>query len=343
MMRGLDLPLNAVLAALRTLLVDSQPRVLLAIQADHTIVVIQDDESAVLSETILAPFDEITAEQAARIKKMCEGRELSLSLPTSDVLCIELRLPRRGIVTLREAITYRLLAESPLRPDAMHFDTRRLPVGQSSADTLTAEVAICHRHSLTDLKRTLTLLGLSVHRIGFTRDKSPELEFMFECAPGIGSAAVRLYRNAALALGPVLIAILTILASWTFANLRGQAVRHEMAALSTPAKTAFGLLARQAWVVDMDAIVRDEVPPSTLTAILNGLSTAIPSSAYLSELRFDAGKLSLIGYGSDPSAVAAALGAMPGLTMVQLARASPANSGMVSFEISATVSIRGGR
>lgn len=323
-------------------LLDPQPQALIIAQPDRTTVVTQDAGSIELRreifETPLGQFDEAAAE---RLRTLCAQRELHLSLLESEVLILRLPLPKEAMRHAAEAIKYRLLTESPLRLDDIRYDTR---VAASNADGgAIAEVALSRRRYLETVKADVERVGLAPCHLGWSRLDGPGLEFTFERAPGVQTSTARLLRNGLLALAPIAIFLLALAASWSYANWKESRLREEIAALSHRKAEALRLLTRRSLLVSIDVAMHDKRPPLPAVQLLNNLGRNLPRSAWLTELRLDGGRLSLIGNASDPTLVAAAIAQARELSSVRLEAVSTdaAATQQARFEIIADIAAGG--
>ncbi len=323
-------------------LTDPQPQALILAQADCTTVVTKDAGCADLRREVFdGSLSELAGAAGERVRALCAQRELRLSIAESDVFFLRLALPKSAVRNAREAIKYRLLTEAPLRPDELLFDAR---IAAAHIDGgAVAEVAVCRRQSVDDLKARAEQAGLAASHLGWTRLDGVDLEFTFARAPGVQTSSARLLRNCLLALGPLAISILALLASWSYASWKESVLLDDIAALSHRQADALRLQARRAQLTRIEATLNTERAPIPTAQLLNILGRTLPRSAWLSELRLDGVTLRLIGNAADPTAAAAAVAKTAGFSAVRLeAVTADATAGQQPrFEISADIAIKG--
>lgn len=337
--------LKAMLPWIEKMLIDPQSRVLVRAGRERTTLVTQDAGALELrEEEIDAPLELFSETQREYLLNQCAHRELALSADDEAVYCFLLWLPKASSRNLREVAKYRLLTESPIGTGDMEFDVRRID-GRREDGEPAAEVALCRRQTLERLKAQAEQMGLDPLRIGFSRNRGTDLEFEFERRPGARTSASRLRANAMLALGPILICLLAPLVVWTYSEWQGDAIRKEIASLSSRSDESVRLLARQSQARAVRNAIVADVPNSSLTQVLNEISKTLPKSAWLSEVRVEEGKLRLVGSGSDPPAIARSLSTTEGLFGVRLdsVTSGAAGAGLPRFEISAELAAKGSK
>ncbi len=323
-------------------LTDPQPQALILAEASRTTVVTRDAGCADLRREVFdGSLSQLGAAACERVRALCAQRELRLSLAESAVFFLRLPLPKGALRHAREAIKYRLLTESPLRPDELLFDAR-IATAHTDGGAI-AEVAVCRRQSVDDMKASAEQAGLAASHLGWTRLDGVDLEFTFARAPGVQTSSARLLRNCLLALGPIAISILALLASWSYASWMENIVLDDIAALSHRQAGALRLQARRSQLASIAATLGTERPPIPTAQLLNALGRTLPRSAWLSELRLDGATLRLTGNAADPTAAAAAIARTAGLSAVRLeaVTADAAAGQQPRFEISAEIAAKG--
>ncbi|MES2161406.1 MAG: PilN domain-containing protein [Pseudomonadota bacterium] len=296
------------------------------------LLLLEADAPAPREEVFAAPLEQLSAEQGARLAGLCAQHELAIALPDQAVLRLPLALPAGTRGAARQAIAYRLLTESPLRADSMLFD-----VQAAGADSTLAQVALCRSATVAALQARAQQLGLSSPSIGWRAPGQMALAFCFVRGRGVRSAAERARRNGWLALAPLLLLALGLLGAWGYAGWQERSLQRQVDALSAQSDASLRLLARQARTRALTAAMAADLPPGSLTQVLNDVSLRLPRSAWLTELRVEAGRLRLVGNGAEPTAVARALAATPQLAGVRLDTLTSGTtaSGPAHFEITA--------
>lgn len=337
--------LKAMLPWIEKILTDPQSRVLVRAGRKRTTLFLQDaDVAAGREEIIDAPLESLSGSQREYLLNQCAHREITLSIDDSAVYCLSLRVPNVSLRNFRETVKYQLLTESPISADSMVFDVRRIDGARKSGAPM-AEVALCRRNALEQLKAQAEQIGLEPLRIGLSRNRGVDLEFEFERRPGARTTASRLRSNALFASGPIFIFLLAPMVIWAYSEWQGDIMRKEIDSLSSRSDESVRLFARQAHTKAVRNAIVADMPNRSLTQILNEVSKTLPKSAWLSEMRLEEGRLRLIGNGSDPPAIARSLSATEGLFGVRLdsAASNATGSGLPRFEITAELAAKGSK
>lgn len=321
-------------------LLDPQPLALLQCAGDTTVLFLKEAAGTGLRREIFdAPLEVMTASDVKRLTTLCTNRALYLSVHSADVLHLQMRLPGKSAGNVHELAKYRLLTESPIAPENILFDARwnRMAATYDYPKQI-IEVALCRRTVVERLQGQVNRHGLATIAIGYAQEGTVGLDFFFKYMEGRHAAASRLYGRILLALGPALISLFALFATWGYALWAEAALRQEVVSLSSRTEEAARILARRAHVVSVNKMLHDDISSVTVSELLNTLSQALPKSAWLTEIRMENGKLNLIGNGTDPTAAAKALAFVPGLAALRLesVTAIPA-SGVQRFEVDASI------
>lgn len=332
---------------LETILLDPQSCALVQKADGKTTVFLKDAaKPEVRKEEFDAPFAALSTGDRARLAALCAKRELRLSLSAADVLLLNLEMPKKALGNLTKAVTYRLLTESPIRPESTVFDAKAMPAGPGqNGHLLVIAVALCRRQVVERLKLDVEPLGLAVDEIGFSREEGVELEYRFQRLGSRRTIAARLRRNLLLAIGPVLIFVLALSGIRAHSQRQEGAIRKDIQSISTRTEESVRLLARRAYARGVSKALNDGMPGVALSQLLNDISKALPESAWLLEIRLDHGKVKLVGNGADPTAAAKAISAVPGLAAVRLESVTslPHIATAQRFEIAADISMGRGK
>lgn len=328
-------------ALVEKILLDPKPTVLIQCTDRETILVLKEGEKNVLRREVLdAPLHVLASRDsdqwADQLIGHCATRELHLSLNASDVFCTHFHIPEKSIRNAHEAAKYRLLTESPIRLESAVFDVK---VKAAKSRERVVEVALCRSEVLGRMTEQLGRIDLHVSEIGFARAGMDSLEFRFKRLDALRSASSRLRRNIFLAMGPALIFLFALFATWAYSARKEAGLQKDIASLSVHAEQSVQLLARRAHLLSIKRKLHEDMTSVSTVALLNEIGKVLPKSAWLIEVRIENGKIRLIGNGADPSAVAKALAAASGLSSVQLGSviSLPQSETMQRFEIDAEI------
>jgi hypothetical protein len=112
-------------------------------------------------------------------------------------------LPKTAQSKLRDAVSFKLITESPLDRDSLYFDTQTKL--SPAADVIRLDVALCIREKVDYVCSTLEKAGINSARIGFSKSSANVLDFIFYVSSDIASASLRLKKHLILFFSLILI------------------------------------------------------------------------------------------------------------------------------------------
>lgn len=315
--------LQGVFPWLESVLSQRTPTALILSEAGRTIVIVPNPTApgASLSPCAEVVFDrEVMAlpeGECARIRDLCAGRQIELSLSAAEVFCTGITLPAEVTGNLRKAVSYRLLTDAPIDPSLMLFDCS-VPNINRSDNTINVTVSACRHETVDQVLAHLSGRGLEVAAIGFAPPDQRHLAYVFKKS-AVARATSNLEKvNRFLFAAGVLVVLFFLPALYLTALWMQRDLNSEIDAINSARDGAPELLTRASRLGQISAVLTRERRPVSLAAAINELSARVPKSAWLSEVHFDGRSLRLVGYAADPPAVSSALAGSEVLIGVKL-------------------------
>lgn len=278
------------------------------------------------------------ATSASRLKTLCTGRSLHVSMTAEDILPLEYELPAAARSDLRQAVSYKLLTESPVDPSLVFFAVKPRK-DASSPEHLRLDVVISRKEAVAGVLSTLGSCGVSINEVGYALPGSQGLDYVFHTSEmektTQAQKRMQLYLLAmAMAIFTAYFPVTILAAKWLERDTRDQ-----ISILHTPDKKQTELEARQSRVEAVRQELAGHLPSFHMTSLINEAASHLPPDAWVSRLEYANGKVSLAGQAADPSAAVRQLKKANLLSNAKLdAVASAANPGEPpQFEISAVI------
>jgi len=274
----------------------------------------------------------------SRLGTLCAGHGLHVSMATEDVLPLELELPAAARSDLGQAVSYRLLTESPIDPTlVLHAAKPRKD--ESAPERLRLDVVISRKGDVEEVLTALRNCGISVGKVGYALPGSGGLDYVFQTSEMEKSAQVQRRRNLylvalAMAVFTAYFPVTILAAKWLERDARGQIL-----ALQTPDRKQAELEARQAQIQTVRQELAQQLPPFRVTSLINAAAQHLPESAWVRRFEYANGRVLLAGQAVDPSVAVRELkkaGLFGGAKLEAVARAPNAGE-PPQFEISAVI------
>lgn len=275
---------------------------------------------------------------ASELRTRCAGRSLHVSVADEDVLPLQYELPAAARSELRQAVSYKLLTESPIDPSLVLFGVKARK-DASTPGYLRLDVVISRKEVVQGLLSTLGDCEVQISEVGYALPSSLGLDYVFHTSEVEQTAQARqrlhLYL---LALAMVVVTayfpVTTLAAKWLERD-----VRRQISTLQTVDDKQTELAARQSRVQAVRQELAEQLPPLRMTGLINAMARHLPPDAWANRLEYANGKVSLAGQATDPSTIVRQLKKAKWLSNSRLdAVASAANPGEPThFEISAVI------
>lgn len=237
-------------------------------------------------------FDDNSEETVITLANECSGHIVEVSLDQRDVLLLEMTLPKTAQFKLKEAVSFKLITESPLDRESLYFDIQTK--GTHNSDIIT-EVALCIREKVNNVLSILKKAGIGTVTIGFSKSSVDILDFVFYASPDLESARSRLKKNLILLFSFILIIIsflpfIYFAATWIEHNTRqeNKLIQHTLDANSQ-------LLAKRALLGTIKIDLNNQIPLHHMTNVLNDLASALPKTSWITSAQYDNSLLQLTG------------------------------------------------
>lgn len=302
----------------------------------------RNDSSATAPATVELPGLHQLAASALRLRSLCAGRPLHVSMAAEDILQMEYELPAAARSELRQAVSYRLLTESPLDPSLVFFDAR-VRKGAPSLEHIRLDAVISRKEDVAEVLSALSNCGVSINEVGYALPCSQGLDYVFHTSEMERTARAQtrmhLYLLAiAMAIFTAYFPVTIMVAKWLERDTRGQILT-----LQSPDKKQTVLEARQSHVQTVRQELAEQLPPFRMTSLINEVARHLPPDAWVSRLEYANEKVSLAGQADDLSVAVRELKKSKLFSNAKLdAVSSTANPGQpLQFEIS--VAIAGGQ
>jgi hypothetical protein len=288
--------------------------------------------------TVELPGLDQLAASASRLKTLCTGRTLHVSMAEEDILSLEYELPTAARSELRQAVSYRLLTESPIDPAQVFFAVKPRK-DASSPEHLRLDVVISRKEAVAGVLTAFGNCGVPINEVGYALPGSQGLDYVFHTSEREKAAHAK--KRLHLYLLAMAVVVLTayfpvtiLTAKWLERDTRSQTLT-----LKTPNKKQTELGARQSHVQTVRQELADQLPPLRVTSLINEAASHLPPDAWVSRLEYANGKVSLAGQAANPSAAVRQLKKASLFRNAKLdAVSSAANPGEPpQFEISAVI------
>lgn len=278
------------------------------------------------------------AASASKLRALCAGRSLQVSMADGDILPLEYELPAAARSELRQAVSYKLLTESPIDPSLVFFAVKTRK-DASSPEHLRLDVVISRKEAVEEVLSTLGDCGVPINEVGYALPGSLGNDYVFHTSEMEKTAqAQRRLHLYMLVMAMVVFTAyfpVTILAAkWLERDTRSQIIR-----LQTIDTKQTELAARQSRVQIVRRELTEQLPPFRMTSLINAMARQLPPDAWANRLEYANGKVSLAGQATDPSAIVKQLKKAKLLSNAKLDTvASAANPGEPPhFEIRAVI------
>lgn len=279
-------------------------------------------------------------------QKRCAGRQTFISLGAEQVMRLPITLPRTALPSMKEAIKYKLIAESPLPLDQLCFDVRimRQDHARGKQHDVVTDVAICRRSTVETLDNMLEAAGVSASVIGFSSDSKLPLDFTFQTSRGTRQArtSLRIYRL--LAVSAFLICLSVFPATYFSAHWLTAQTQSEIRAARASQDGLMPLYQQRAIIRAARNELTNYIAAPRFSNVLNDLANYLPRTTWLHSIRYENGTLKIIGYAPAPTVAARSLEHSSLLNQVKLDSVTGTGevegSAPVQFELSALVQLR---
>lgn len=278
------------------------------------------------------------AASASKLRALCAGRSLQVSMADEDILPLEYELPSAARSDLRQAVSYKLLTESPVDPSLVFFAVKPRK-DASTPEYLRLDVVISRKEAVAEVLSTLGDCGVPINEVGYALPASPGLDYVFHTSEMEKTAQARkrlhLYMLViAMVVFAAYFPVTILVAKWLERDARSQIIT-----LQTRDTKQTELAARQSRVQTVRQELVDQLPPFRITSLINAMARHLPPDAWANQLEYANGKVSLAGQAVDPSAIVRQLKKAELLSNAKLdAAASAPNPGEpLHFEISAVI------
>jgi Tfp pilus assembly protein PilN len=238
-------------------------------------------------------FDETSEEALIALTTLCKGHIVEVSLDSQDILLLDMSLPKTAQSKLRDAVSFKLITESPLDRDSLYFDTQTKL--SPAADVIRLDVALCIREKVDYVCSTLEKAGINSARIGFSKSSANVLDFIFYVSSDIASASLRLKKHLILFFSLILITAAFLPFTFFAASWIEHDIRQENQSMQQSLDANSQLLAKRALLGTITSDLNKQIPSHRMTNILNDLATALPKTSWITSIQYDKGILQLTG------------------------------------------------
>lgn len=288
--------------------------------------------------TVELPGRDQLAASSSRLKTLCTGRSLHVSMTAEDILPLEYELPAAARSDLRQAVSYKLLTESPVDPSLVFFAVKPRK-DASFAEHLRLDVVIARKEAVAGVLSALGGCGVSINEVGYALPGSKGLDYVFHTSEMEKTAQAQkrmhLYLLAmTMAIVTAYFPVTILAAKWLERDTRDQ-----ISKFHTPDKKQTDLEDRQSRVEAVRQELAGHLPPFHMTSLINEAASHLPPDAWVNRMEYANGKVSLAGQAADPSATVRHLKKASLFRNAKLdAVSSAANPGEPpQFEISAVI------
>ena len=283
--------------------------------------------------TWLLPDDQFGAVPWDEIRDMCRDADLTVLLPESAVLRMALRLPK-GVPAHANTVRFALLRASPLTLTQSKF-VWWAPARREGA----VDVAVCRQADLAAWEQLLTrrlhgAVCLAIRPPQSRSDLTEQLRVVGQSRP-----FRRLWRlrRSILLLLPLLVMCTVWTGAGGMAVWKAEAMRTELESLGMRLQAADAQARRLAALQALNTALLSRADQPPVSELLDKLANALPEDTFLTDLKWEDGRLRLAGRTGDMSRLASPWPGDPRWTDVRLeslqAVGNAGNAGSV-FEIS---------
>ncbi|HLP80434.1 MAG TPA: PilN domain-containing protein [Nitrosomonas sp.] len=278
-------------------------------------------------------FDETSEETLSALSPLCKGRIVEVSLDLQDVLLLDMSLPKTAQSKLRDAVSFKLITESPLDRETLYFDTHTKR--QSAADLIDIEVALCMREKIDNIRSILEKADINSVRIGFAKSSENVLDFIFYLSSDITSASLRLKKHLILIFSLILITTAFLPFTFFAASWMEYNIRQENQSMQQSLDRNSQLLAKRALLGTITNDLNKQVPSHRMTNILNDLAATLPKTSWITSIQYDKGLLQITGNSPNVVEMMRELNKLPTLVNLKLISVANSNSDNVpsQFEV----------
>lgn len=294
--------------------------------------------AANLPATVDLPgLDQLEA-SASRLKTLCIGRSLHVSMAEEDILPLEYELPTAARSELRQTVSYRLLTESPIDPSHVFFAVRPRK-DASSPEYIRLNVVISRKEAVAEMITTFGKWDISVNEVGYALPGSQGLDYVFHTSEREKAAQAKKRLHLYLLVMAVVVFTVYFPVTILAAKWLERDTRSQIFTLNTSDKKQTELEARQSHIQTIHQELEDQLPFFRVTSLINETASYLPSDTWVNRLEYASGKVSLAGQATNPSAAIRQLKKGSLFTNAKLdVVASAANpGGPPQFEISAVI------
>ncbi|WGS88632.1 PilN domain-containing protein [Methylomonas sp. UP202] len=238
-------------------------------------------------------FDETFEDAIVALAPICHEHVVEVSLDHQDVLLLGMSLPKTAQSKLRDAVSFKLITESPLNRETIYFDTRTKH--RTAADLIDLEVALCMREKIDNIRSILEKAGITSVRIGFSKSSENALDFIFYVSSDIASASLRLKKHLILFFSFILITAAFLPFTFFAASWIERDIRQENQSMQESLDTSSQLLAKRALLGTIKSDINNQIPSHRVTNILNDLAAALPKTSWITSIQYDKGILQITG------------------------------------------------
>ena len=290
-------------------------------------------------------LQDVSPDQAAELRRACEGCRIHLLLAEHDVHRVMLRVPQA--VLNEQGLRYALATDAPVQPSQLALDWRvrqPQPAGLQPG-WVEVEVVMCRQSLLATKVATLQRCGLVAERISVA-----EVPGIDGIAPPVSAVAFTFLRQrvggpASHQLRLVLIASIVLallvgpMAAGWYAHFQSLRLRSAAEAAQAQRESTLPLAQRRANTAALQAALRPALAVGPATSMLDELAQRLGDGVWLQEVRLDGVQLRLLGQAAEPQAVVAALNVSSVLGDVRLESVNAAvqPGGPVGFYLTAVL------
>jgi len=290
-------------------------------------------------------LQDVSPDQAAELRRACEGCRIHLLLAEHEVHRVMLRVPQA--VLNEQGLRYALATDAPVQPSQLALDWRvrqPQPAGLQPG-WVEVEVVMCRQSLLATKVATLQRCGLVAERINVT-----DVPGIDGIAPPMSAAAFTFLRQRVggpashqlrlVLMASIVLALLVgpMAAGW-YAHFQSLSLRSAAEAAQAQRESTLPLAQRRANTAALQAALRPALAVGPATSMLDELAQRLSDEVWLQEVRLDGVQLRLLGQAAEPQAVVAALNGSSLLGDVRLESVNAAvqPGGPVGFYLTAVL------
>jgi len=222
-----------------------------------------------------------------------------INLHAEDLLFLTLLLPGSAQSKLQEAVNFQLITEAPLPRNDLYFDShiaRRI-----DKHRIEVQVDICKKETVNALASFVERQGFVNISIGFSAEPSEKLDSIFYTSSAIKSAESQSRKMILLStcIAFSLLAFSPLL--YTAASLKMHTLSQRNNELQAKVNRYADLLAKRGRQESITTDLIKQLPRYRLTNALNQIASLMPSTAWITSIKFDQGVMQLIGNAENPT------------------------------------------